>query len=140
MASSFSRNTEVCFHEQQLEQALTHAWHLCRGGDIDWSLERGQNFDNAVGAGLDKMDIRWILEEAATDCHRLDLEPGNPRFDPAFVIDAARKVPSTSVVTSNFMEAYSASLRAAIINGVNVRPFQWCVSTAGLQGHNTTEP
>lgn len=67
------------------------------------------------------MDIRWILEEAACDCHRMDVEPGNPAFDPGFVINEARKVPATSVVTSNFMEAYCASLRTEIINGVDVR-------------------
>lgn len=69
--------------------------------------------------GLDKMDIRWILEEAACDCHRMDVEPGNPAFDPGFVINEARKVPATSVVNSNFMEAYCASLRTEIINGVD---------------------
>lgn len=74
-----------------------------------------------VLAGLDKMDIRWILEEAACDCHRMDVEPGNPAFDPGFVINEARKVPATSVVNSNFMEAYCASLRTEIINGVDVR-------------------
>lgn len=72
-------------------------------------------------AGLDKMDIRWILEEAACDCNRMDVEPGNPAFDPAFVVNEARKVPPTSVVTSNFMDAYCASLRTEIINGVEVR-------------------
>jgi hypothetical protein len=77
-------------------------------------------------AGLDKMDIRWMLEEAACDCHRLDAVPMDPRFDPAFVINEARKVPPTSVVTSTFMDAYSASLRTAIINGVDVR-FTLCM-------------
>ena len=72
-------------------------------------------------AGLDKMDIRWILEEAACDCHRLDVEPMDAHFDPAFVINEARKVPPTSVVTSTFMDAYCASLRSAIIAGVEVR-------------------
>lgn len=67
------------------------------------------------------MDIRWILEEAACDCHRMNVEPGKPAFDPGFVINEARKVPATSVVTSNFMEAYCASLRTEIINGVDVR-------------------
>lgn len=73
-------------------------------------------------AGLDKMDIRWILEEAATDCFRTGLEVGNALFDPAYVIDAARSVPPSAVVQSNFMEAYAASLRSAIIQGVEVRP------------------
>lgn len=72
-------------------------------------------------AGLDNMDIRWILEEAACDCHRMDVEPMEARFDPAFVINEARKVPPTSVVTSTFMDAYCASLRSAIVAGVNVR-------------------
>lgn len=67
------------------------------------------------------MDIRWILEEAACDCHRMDVEPGNAAFDPGFVVNEARKVPPTSVVTSNFMDAYCASLRTEIINGVDVR-------------------
>lgn len=67
------------------------------------------------------MDIRWMLEEAACDCHRTDVVPMDARFDPAFVINEARKVPPTSVVSSTFMDAYSASLRTAIINGVDVR-------------------
>lgn len=71
-------------------------------------------------AGLDKMDIRWMLEEAACDCHRMDVEPMDPRFDPAFVINEARKVPPTSVVISTFMDAYCASLQSAIISGVDV--------------------
>ena len=73
-----------------------------------------------AAAGLDKMDIRWILEEAATDCFRMGLEVGAAQFDPAYVIDAARSVPPSAVVQSNFMEAYAASLRSAIIQGVEV--------------------
>jgi hypothetical protein len=68
------------------------------------------------------MDIRWILDEAATDCGRLGLAPGNPAWDPAYVIDAARSVPPSSVMKSNFMETYCSSLRSAITEGVNVRP------------------
>jgi hypothetical protein len=66
------------------------------------------------------MDIRWILEEAATDCHRMGCIPFDPRFDPAFVISAACQVSPSAVVRSAFMETYTASLRAAIIAGVEV--------------------
>ena len=83
-----------------------------------------KGFDQKHGscAGADKMDIRWILDEAATDCGRCGCMPADPVWDPGYVIDAARMVEPSSIVKSNFMEAYSSSLRTYMIAGIEVRP------------------
>lgn len=81
--------------------------------------------------GLEKMDIRWILEEAATDCGRQGYMPGQPAHDPARVIEAARMVQPSSVVKSSFMDAYCASLRTFIKEGVQ-HPENYDMPLAGM--------
>jgi Phosphoglucomutase/phosphomannomutase, alpha/beta/alpha domain I len=72
-------------------------------------------------AGLNKADIRWILEEAASRCHAAGHAPADPRFDPGAVVAAALAAPPAAVERSDFMRAYAASLSKAIIEGVEVR-------------------
>ena len=61
-----------------------------------------------------------MLQRATDDCAAHGMAPHDPRCDPGHVIDAARQADSDLVDTSRFMDAYAASLRSAIVTGVEV--------------------
>lgn len=77
---------------------------------------------SACHAGLNKHNIKSMLQHASQECTGAGMAPDDKVHDPGWVINAARTVQPQLVREINFMDRYAASLRDEIISGVEVWP------------------
>lgn len=78
----------------------------------------GMKFFTADG-GLDKSDIKEILNMAASACAEAGVDPADPLHGSSYVYDKCLSQDPSSVSEMNFMPVYSEHLRSIIKKGIN---------------------